>query len=279
VNREVSENRDYKLLTIGDAENNDIRIKKPLEQNVLTEIVSKDGKYIVVDKHSKFGTYINGKVIKEPHVLSDYEFISVAGTSFYYRDNKLIFDIEDVDINNNSNVKIYALQKENKFEYPMFVRNTRRKQRPKEDSIKILDPSQKPSKPEVNIITTIMPSVAMLALVVVLRGVMSSSGGTYVLFSICSMGLGLITTVVNLIQSKKKYKKDLKNRIETYNKYIEGKIREIKTAREEEYKLMNAEYYDTSVGIEKIKNFDSDIFDRIPTDSDFPLCVPWKRYD
>ena len=72
------------------------------------------------------------------------------------------------------------------FDYPKFVRNTRLGAKISEEEIGILDPSNKPEKPELNIVTSLIPAIVMFALCVVLRGFMNKTGGTFVLFSICS---------------------------------------------------------------------------------------------
>lgn len=254
------------VVNIGDSENSNIVILNALEKNVSINIVNENGNYIIRNEHSLYGIYINGKMVKDYQILSDYEFISIAGAAFYYKEGLLFFDVNDVRV---SNQEVLAVQRQNKFLYPKFIRNTRRKQKIIEGNIKILDPRQKPTKPELNIVTSLMPSIAMFALVVVLRGFMSTTGGTYVLFSICSMGLGLVTTVINLVQGQKKYKKELKERTDTYNSYINKKKEEIISARNEERRLLNDMYFNVNEGFEKIKRFDSDIFDRIPTDKDF----------
>lgn len=65
-----------------------------------------------------------------------------------------------------------------------------------------------------------MPSIIMFALVVLLRGVMSKSNGAFVAFSICSMGVGVFTSIFGIINKQKKYKKDLVKRRDTYLEYI-----------------------------------------------------------
>ena len=74
------------------------------------------------------------------------------------------------------------------------------------DEIEILDPSTKPEKPKINYITSLLPALLMFAPVVVLRGIMSTSGGTFVIFSICSMGLGVFTSIMQIVFSKKEYR-------------------------------------------------------------------------
>ena len=151
----------------------------------------------------------------------------------------------------------------------MFVRNTRVKAHIDDEEISILDPGAIPTKPEVNIVITLMPTLVMFALVVVLRGIMSTTGGTYVLFTICSMGMGVITSILSLIEQRKKYKRECIKRTETYLEYVERKKEEIINARQLELDCLKETYYSTEQDLVHIESFDSKLFDRIPVDDDF----------
>lgn len=153
--------------------------------------------------------------------------------------------------------------------YPVFIRNTRIQVKRDDTPIEILDPSSIPTKPELNIVTSLMPSIVMFCLVVLLRGVMSTSNGAFVAFSICSMGVGVCTSVFSLINRQKKYKKDVAKRRSTYLEYIDKKRKEIEAARREELDCLNEQYYSTTQDLAHIESFDSKLFDRIPTDPDF----------
>ena len=153
--------------------------------------------------------------------------------------------------------------------YPVFIRNTRIQAKRDKTPIEILDPGTIPTKPELNLVTSLMPSIIMFALVVLLRGVMSKSNGAFVAFSICSMGVGVFTSIFGIINKQKKYKKDLVKRRDTYLEYIAKKRNEIEAARREELDCLNAQYYSIEQDIEHIENFDPVLFDRISTDEDF----------
>lgn len=254
------------VLSIGNGPNNDITINSEFTDNTLFEIDNKGESYILREKSSPYGITLNGKSINSDKILVDHDFIFVADFSFYYKEGSLYFDDQGIRVNN-----IPVIQDENisSFKYPKFIRNVRKKIIISNEQIKILDPSVKPTKPEMNIVTSLMPSIAMFALVVVLRGFMNTTGGTYILFSICSMGLGIITTIAGLVQGQKKYKKDLTNREKVYIEYISKKEEEIKIARNDEINLSREMYYSPSQGIEKVRKFEADIFDRIPQDDDF----------
>ena len=153
--------------------------------------------------------------------------------------------------------------------YPMFIRNTRAKSVIEDEKIKILDPDTIPTKPELNIVTSLMPTIVMFALVVVLRGIMSESGGTYVIFSICSMGMGVITSVLNIVHGQNKYKKDCEKRRNVYLNYVAKKKEEIIAARNSELEILRDTYYSTEENLEHIESFSAELFDRTPEDEDF----------
>lgn len=253
-------------INIGDNQKSNLVIKSKFSDNNEIKIKSEKNKVYIQEIESKYGVFINGKRISEITEINDYDFIFIAEFSFYYKEKNIYFDKIGID---SCNLEIYQIQVENSFKYPAFVRNTRTKLQLDSTPIKILDPSSKPTKPELNIITSLMPALAMFALVVVMRGIMSTTGGAYILFSICSMGMGIVTTIIGLVQGRRKYKKEIKERKKVYNLYIENKKKEIQVARDEEIDKLNKTYYRPQIGLEKIQKFDSDIFDRIPEDNDF----------
>ena len=67
----------------------------------------------------------------------------------------------------------------------------------------------------------LMPAVAMLAVTVLVRGNMSkgSSNGSFIILSVCTMGVGILTTILGIISSRKEYKEDSQTRVEKYNTY------------------------------------------------------------
>ena len=89
----------------------------------------------------------------------------------------------------------------NRNKYPKFVRNTRVKKVLDEEEIEILDPPSKPQKPKNNVVMSLLPSLGML----VAAGIMAYMGGTTMLiFSGISAGMAIVTTVVGVIQGKKR---------------------------------------------------------------------------
>lgn len=202
----------------------------------------------------KITDFSNGKITLNKHKVNDET-----------------LTLDEMGITNHSVLK-YSSQKDSEdipTKYPLFIRNTRIKSSINTKPIRILEPESIPQKPELNIVLTLMPTLIMFALVVVLRGFMNSSQGSFVLFSICSMGLGVITSVANIFATKKKYKKECSKRKEKYLKYIEEKKQEIEYERKEEKECLEETYYSITDDVCHIREFSPYLFDRTPTDDDF----------
>ncbi len=253
-------------LSIGDKSGVNIELYTEYGKDTLVSIVHTNSGVELLEKYSKYGTYVNGKRINKKAVLKDFDFISVADFSAYYKDEQLYFSKRNIRLNGIGQM---AEQVHIDGVYPMFIRNTRAKAIIEDEKIKILDPDTIPTKPELNIVTSLMPTIVMFALVVVLRGIMSESGGTYVIFSICSMGMGVITSVLNIIHGQKKYKKDCEKRRSVYLNYVAKKREEIIAARNEELAILRDKYYSTEEDLEHIESFSAELFDRTPEDEDF----------
>lgn len=253
-------------LSIGDQSAANIELSTEYGKNTFILIKQTNNGTELLEKSSKYGTYVNGKRIEKRCLLKDFDFISVADFSAYYRDKQLYFSKSKIRLNG---IRQIVEQVDICDEYPMFIRNTRTKAVIEEEKIKILDPDTIPSKPELNIVTSLMPTIVMFALVVVLRGIMSNSGGTYVIFSICSMGMGVVTSVLNIVHNQRKYKKDCEKRRSVYLNYITKKREEIIAARNIELAVLRDKYYSTEEDLEHIESFSSELFDRTPDDEDF----------
>ena len=87
-----------------------------------------------------------------------------------------------------SNVTVNGLQwralqeQSSHFKYPKFVRNTRISYMVPEDDLQIQQPVQKPKKNKRSLVMSLIPSIVMLAMTIVLRGIIGG-GGTFVIYS------------------------------------------------------------------------------------------------
>ncbi|MCR5195644.1 MAG: type VII secretion protein EssC [Pseudobutyrivibrio sp.] len=157
----------------------------------------------------------------------------------------------------------------NELKYPKFNRNPRFKAILPDEDIEVLDPPSEPQKPEGNIILQLLPAIIMLAVTIVLRGLMGNGGGAYIWISAISMTIGIVTSITSIISSRKKYKVDTAERIESYTAYIENKKIYIEECRNNEERLLNGIYY--SIEKEKgfVRDFSDVLFDRNVDDEDY----------
>ena len=257
---------DKNNIKISGDEGSDLVIISEYGRNNTIEINNTGADFILNAKSVPYGLKINGTSVGDNIRLKNYDYISFADIAMFFRNGKLLFDKAAIRA---VTVTPHVIHNEGVFDYPKFVRNTRIGAQISDESISVLDPSNKPEKPELNIATSLLPAIVMFALCVVLRGFMSKTGGTFVIFSICSMGIGVITSIVSMVNGQKKYKKTIKKRKENYARYIERKRGYIAESRQDELEALESKYYSLGQDLENILNFDTKLFDRDKTSEDF----------
>ncbi len=224
-------------------------------------ILSKQGGALVLEiNQSTYGVYMNGKKAKSKDVIKDGDFLSVADYFFYFKGERIWTQIR-TDMKVNS-LKFVDRPEQNN--YPKFNRNTRIKTVVCEDKIEILDPPAKPQEPKGGIVTRLLPSLIM-----VVSGLAMSMISPFMLIS---SGIGVVTAIIGLIQSKKDYNCETKERIEKYSTYVANKRNEIEGCRKQEQSELEAIYVSQKTEEERVSSFSPDLFERSPKDEDF-LCV------
>lgn len=225
------------------------------------------GKCTIYDNDSKYGVFLNGVKIGKSAQLRDYDFFSIVGFSFYYKAGKIYTSSANgMKINSLTSrpVEIHSTH----FKYPKFNRNSRVQYVIPEDNLEIQQAVQKPSKPKKNIVMFLIPSIVMLAMTIVLRGIIGG-GGSFVIYSAVSMGLGVIMSIVSFVKENKDYKKETQERIDTYNKYIEEKKITIEDARSNELRIRNLIYESLENSIKEVDSFGRRLFEKTQGDKDF----------
>ena len=271
------ENKDYSCeiflsgqsrIKIGPDKDSDIRVSDSYFNtgSVLLSL-EENGRWSVRDAGTLYGVYVNGTKIDKCQELKDHDFFSAAGCSFYYRAGK-IYTSEEFDIVNGGLERAVHEKSKNSLIYPKFNRNTRVQYIMPEEEIEIQQPVQKPAKSKKNIVMTLIPSLVMLAMTIVLRGVIGG-GGTFVIYSAVSMSLGVIMSVVTYIQEGKDYKTACAGRLQSYQEYIDRKTKEIKALRADELRVRRLIYPSLEEGIGEVFDFGRRLFEKTRNDKDF----------
>lgn len=213
------------------------------------------------------GVYVNGSRAVGITKIKNHDFIACGPYIMYFSEAKLYISNSDHIVTTIPLEKL--VESKSALIYPKFNRNTRVKNVYSSVPIPVLDPPDIPQKPTDSLAMTLLPAVIMLVLVIVLRGVMSSSTGTYVIFSVCTMALGILTSIMNYRKSQKAYKDALQSRKETYSSYIARKRDEIISARKNEFDVLVENYPSANETISRVDKFSGSLFDRTLQDDDF----------
>ena len=246
---------DIKLLDINDAEE--------------TIKLENSGSYLrLTIMKTSLGIYVNGNRAVGITRIKNHDFISCGPYTFYFNEAKLYISNSD-RIGANGVTLEKVVESESTLTYPKFNRNTRVKRVLSSEPITILDPPEIPQKPTDSIIMTLFPPIVTLVLTVVLRGMMSTGGGSYILLSVCTMALGIVTSIINYRKTRTRYQDSLNSRTDTYTAYISRKHDEINTARKEETEALAKNYPSSSEILSKVQGFSGELFDRTLTDDDF----------
>ena len=218
-------------------------------------LIQKNGsQYVLRPEHTDDTVRLNGNALKYPAALKQLDFIAVGPYSFCFQNGGLYTD-SNSDIVYNGVTWTDEKESISRHEYPKFNRSTRIHEQLPEEKIEILDPPNKPKKPKANWAMRLLPAIAMIGVVVLLRGFMSTSNITYILLSVCTMGIGVATSVATIITEKKDYKEESAKREEKYRRYIENKRKTIEEARAEETRILENRYISASRELDQIEAF------------------------
>lgn len=259
-----NENKDYSRMidvssvnsfTIGSNSNCNIVLNSEYVKNDLIEFKKTNNGLIANIKSTKYGLYHNGSLAKNGEIIKNTDFFSIANFSFYYK-NGVVRTSKDVKING-----LNYSDDTKKNNYPKFNRNTRVKLVVNDEKIEILDPPAKPEKPKNNIVSRLLPSLVMIVVGVAMVSVSP--------FMLVSSGLGVVTAIISIIQSKKDFKTNSVDRVERYTTYIDKKKAEIESDRNAEQALLEEIYIDQKIETNNFTEFSPNLFDRTPNDEDF----------
>lgn len=253
--------KDCSIIKIGTDASSQIRMSGQFVKNDSIELQKSSTNYSLVIKQATYGVYLNGTKTISKCIVKNGNFFSISDYVFYYKNGILWTEIRnDLGVNG----LIYT-DYPNPNKYPKFGRNTRVRTIINKDKIEVLDPPAKPQKTRSNLLLSLLPSLGML----VTSGLMASMGGSMIAFSLISGGMAIVTAVLTAIQNRADFKRESRERIEKYQRYVDNKRLEIIECRNEERETLEQIYPDYTVEQSMFNNFSSDLFDRQQKDDDF----------
>lgn len=259
--------RNVRSIKIGGAESCAIEIRDEYLGKDTITLKRVEDALTVVDEGCRYGVFVNGKRVSGEKKLYNLDFISIVGYSFYYKEEKLYTTTKE-------NLRVHGLEEmilhgqETVFPYPKFNRNTRVQYEIPQEELEIQQPVGKPVLQKKSIILTLIPTVVMLAMTIILRGIIGG-GGTFVIYSAVSMGMGVIVSAVTYVQDKKRYEQEIAERENAYRKYISEKEEQIQDARAEELRVRRLIYESLEDSIHEVEVFGKRLFEKTADDKDF----------
>ncbi len=226
-----------------------------------------NGGFIVDDSHLEYGSTINGILNNGSAILKSKDFLGIYGYSFFL-DGEYIYTSDKNGI--ATQYKSQLLEVSNiHFQYPQYIRSVRQSYVLPEEKIEVLPPKAKQGDDQKNLFMILLPSIMMICVMVVVRGLVMGSNMAMVLMFVATGLVSGIMAVINYFQDKKKRKKKEEDRIAYYNDYICRKENEIVKARTDEKTIMlkmNRSVEDT---MNSIQQFDGNLFSHSKEQEDF----------
>jgi len=182
------------------------------------------------------GVLINGVpvVLAGAVALHDLDRVDVGGFSFIYRSGSVIVSERYVDLIQQHGFRV-------SYRVTPTIPGVVCDYSADDSVLSFNPPSAPPEEKPGNLIMTLLPAVAGLALMVVVRGFMNKTGNmTMLIYSGGMMVMGLGTSVAKFIMDRKKAKKDATHRVESYISYLGAVENDIKTYREQELRTLSA---------------------------------------
>ncbi|EPD9049886.1 type VII secretion protein EssC [Listeria monocytogenes] len=179
-------------------------------------------------------------------------------------------DISVLAVENRVTSKLAPLfAADNSFgeDYPDYHRSPRIIYRAPEEKISMAKPSSKPSKPTDGLIKIILPPLIMVAITVMIS--IFQPRGLYIIMTIAMSAVTITMAILNYIKSRKKYKIDSKQRVESYDLYLKRKTKELHETSEKQRHALTYHYPDVTELEKMALRVDSRIYEKTMFHHDF----------
>jgi S-DNA-T family DNA segregation ATPase FtsK/SpoIIIE len=257
-------------VTIGGPMHCDIVCRDRFLGSDFLTIQKRNREFFLIDNSAAGSARLNGNRIDGEARLRDHDFISIAGFSFYLYHGRLYGpDQSDVMVKENLASRV---QKESQgpLVYPRFNRSTRVHPKLPTEDLTILDPPAKPQPQQRNFLLSLLPLLGTIVAAVLMQQMSGGAGGEQrIIMSIAMVIIGAITSTITFISGKRKYRKDVRHRIEVYHSYLDKKREEFAEERENERGILEELYCDLAANMDRVDRLDGRLFDRTPQDEDF----------
>lgn len=249
--------------TVGRANDNSIEIYSNLVTKYHARIKKVGDDYYLFDLDSRNGTFVNGtRITKNGSKLKVLDKIIIGDATLIF--HGLSFEI----IASDDIVRVYNKKERSVFlEDITFKRSPRLKMNVPRGGLEIETPPNIMEKPEINMLSTFLPAIGIIIIAIVMTFASSSSRMLY--FTIPMTLIGLVVSVSNYFNQKKKYNSLVDMRLDKYMHHIKSSEEVIKRKQKEQLQALLTMDPETEECFKIVEELDRKLWERRPLDEDF----------
>lgn len=249
-------------ITIGRDYRNNIVLSNKKVSNNHAKIYKSGAEYHVADIGSTNGTYVNNILIHDV-VLKENDIIGLCNYTLIYSGKEITFK------NVGNDILVHNIKKKERDlkQIPLFKRSPRLKLDLPNGEIEIQAAPNIGGKPEINWLSTLLPSLGMITVMAVVGMLTHVISSLY--YTIPMGAIGVITAISSYRAQKKKYDRQQAMRKKKYTEYISGVTENIESKANEQLKAMTLSDPDTCVCFDIARDIERRLWERKPTDTDF----------
>ena len=166
-------------------------------------------------------------------------------------------------------------QKDTGISFPDYNISTRQLYRFDDSPVSIIPPQNPPQKPDQNLFFMLLPTIIMVTVTILTRTLTGGRSFVAVLLSAVMSMVTLITSIINFIRGKRRYKKSLAEWRGNYENYINKTIAGILERRQRDADKLSELYpdvnelFDDKDPYKSVYGVSGNIFSRCQEDTDF----------
>ncbi|MDO4453834.1 MAG: type VII secretion protein EssC [Eubacteriales bacterium] len=189
----------------------------------------KDGFFV---SGNVWNMYRNGVLFQNEMRVKEHDFLEITGQMFYFKEDKLFFDLDETTEYKDICIKKQTVERS---DYPAYICRARWNEAYPDEIISVAMPEDFPKKQESRLLLSLLPSLGMMAVMMLNTNGSPGKGGLYrISFGIMAILTAVVTWIygkLHTIYRQRKY-------IRQYRIYLQKKERQIAQSRKQEKKFL-----------------------------------------
>lgn len=256
-------------INIGRSSKNDICLKSSLVSSSHAVIRKNHDKWLIKDRRSRNGTFVDGKLINSHSTeLHDGAIIFIGGFILEFANETLKFKNTPADVIFSSEIihsvfSNFAAKKP----YPLFYRSPRIRRSATTSEVEILSPPSTGSKPSVSWLSVLLPPGMMITVMLLVANFTRNASTLF--YTLPMSSVSIIMAVINYKSQNKKWLQTQELAAKKYHDHLQEKETEIAEAETEYMSLLSSINPGLLECVSIAENMNRRLWERVVTDADF----------